>query len=56
MPNLNLQNESHGLTNVSMLVHVSMVYYCIEFSPQLLQLFVRSMFLEGVIDYCNIGK
>lgn len=33
MPNLNLQREAHELTNVSMLLHVAIAHYFIEFSP-----------------------
>ena len=42
-----------------MLMNVSMVYYLIEFEPQVLQICVCSMFLtvqEGIVDYCNTGK
>ena len=44
MPNLNLKKEDHELTNVSVLIHVSMAYYFVEFSPNCCSFFLALCF------------
>ena len=39
-----------------MLVHVSMAYYLIAFSPNCCSSMFLTAYMKALVDYCNIGK